>query len=89
MLAAGPGIVAAQSPGASDKASSDATSSTRQSPAGAPERPPTTAGEVGDRLHDSAKSFGEALLDGLKYASNKVVDFFRDDASRDEATSRK
>jgi hypothetical protein len=62
--------------------SSDAKSSTSQSPAEAPKSQPKTAGEVGDRLHDSAKGFGEALLDSIKYAGNKVVNFFSDDKSK-------
>ena len=31
---------------------------------------------VGDRLHDSAKSFGQSLWDGMKYAGRTVVNFF-------------
>ena len=38
-----------------------------------------SAGDVGDRLHDSAKSFGEALLGGIKYAGRTVINFFNDD----------
>lgn len=38
-----------------------------------------SAGDVGDRLHDSAKSFGEALLGGIKYAGRTVINFFSDD----------
>jgi hypothetical protein len=75
MLAAGPGVAGAQS-------QNDAKSSTSQSPAEAPKSQPKTAGEVGDRLHDSAKGFGEALLDSIKYAGNKVVNFFSDDKSK-------
>jgi hypothetical protein len=38
-----------------------------------------SAKDVGDRLHDSAKSFGEALLGGIKYAGRTVINFFDDD----------
>lgn len=82
MLAAGPGVAGAQSQNGSEQVSSDAKSSTSQSPAEAPKSQPKTAGEVGDRLHDSAKGFGEALLDSIKYAGNKVVNFFSDDKSK-------
>jgi hypothetical protein len=82
MLAAGPGVAGAQSQGGSDQASSDAKSPTSQSPVEAPKSQPKTAGEVGDRLHDSAKGLGEALLDSIKYAGNKVVNFFSDDKSK-------
>jgi hypothetical protein len=37
------------------------------------------ARDVGDRLHDSAKNFGEALLGGIKHAGRTVIDFFSDD----------
>jgi hypothetical protein len=37
------------------------------------------AGDIGDRLHDSAKGFGEAILDGIKYAGRTVIGFFNDD----------
>ena len=46
-----------------------------------------SAGDVGDRLHDSAKSFGEALLGGIKYAGRTVINFFNDDKSRAAAPS--
>ena len=82
MLAAGPGVAGAQSQSGSEQVSSDAKSSTSQRPAEPPKSQPKTAGEVGDRLHDSAKGFGEALLDSIKYAGNKVVNFFSDDKSK-------
>ena len=81
-LAAGPGVAGAQSQSGSDPASSDAKPSASQSPAEAAKSQPKTAEAVGDRLHDSAKSFGEALLDGIKYAGSKVVNFFSDDKSK-------
>jgi hypothetical protein len=43
------------------------------------DRPSDTAGEVGARLHDSAKSFGEALLGGIKYVGHTVTGFFTGD----------
>jgi hypothetical protein len=89
VLAVGPGVAAAQYQGGSDQASSDAKSSTTQSPVEASKSQPKTAGEVGDRLHDSAKGFGEALLDSIKYAGNKVVNFFSDDKSRNDEASKK
>jgi len=82
MLAAGSGVAGAQSQSGSDQMSSDTKASTSQSPAEAPKSQPKTAGEVGDRLHDSAKGFGEALLDSIKFAGNKVVNFFSDDKSK-------
>jgi hypothetical protein len=82
MLVSGSGVAGAQSQSGSDQVSSDAKSSTSQSPVEAPKSQPKTAGEVGDRLHDSAKGFGEALLDSIKYAGNKVVNFFGDDKSK-------
>ena len=81
MLVLGPGFAGAQSPSGSDPASGDPKAST-QSTIEAPKSQPKTAGEVGDRLHDSAKGFGEALLDSIKYAGNKVVNFFSDDKSK-------
>ena len=81
MLGLGPGFAGAQSPSESAPASGDPKAST-QSTIEAPKSQPKTAGEVGDRLHDSAKGFGEALLDGIKYAGNKVVNFFSDDKSK-------
>ena len=40
-----------------------------------------SAGQVGARLHDSAKSFGEALLGGIKYIGHTVIGFFNPDKS--------
>jgi hypothetical protein len=37
---------------------------------------------VGDRLHDGAKAFGEALLGGIKYVGRTIIGFFEDDRSR-------
>ena len=82
MLVAGSAVAGAQSQSGSDQVSSDAKSSTSQSPVEAPKSQPKTAGEVGDRLHDGAKGFGEALLDSIKNAGNKVVNFFSDDKSK-------
>jgi hypothetical protein len=87
MLAAAPGVAGAQSQtgtqsqSGSDQPSADARSSSQSAPE-TPKSQPKTAAEVGDRLHDNAKGFGEALLDSIKYAGNKVVNFFSDDKSK-------
>jgi type IV secretory pathway TrbL component len=85
-LALAPGLAAAQSQNGSGQLSdtqvSDAAKQTGQGsaetskPAG---KTGQSAGDVGDRLHDSAKSFGEALLGGIKYAGRTVINFFNDD----------
>lgn len=79
--------VAAQSPSGSEQApgGSEQVGSGGQ-PASASPAPVDTSkpaqksmpngGEVGSRLHDSAKGFGEAILGGIKYAGRKVVGFF-------------
>ena len=85
-LAVAPALVAAQSQTGSGQTSSESKPSDQsgatgaQQPAGVPasQSPPQTAGQVGDRLHDSAKGFGEAILDGIKYAGRKVINFFND-----------
>jgi hypothetical protein len=41
------------------------------------------AGDVGDRLHDSAKNFGEALLGGIKFAGRTVIGFFTGDKPKE------
>ena len=38
-----------------------------------------------DKMHDSAKGFGEALLGGIKYAGRTVINFFSDDKSDDKS----
>jgi hypothetical protein len=78
VLAAAPGVGTAQTQSGSDQMSSE-SKSTSPGATEAPKPPVKSAGEVGDRLHDSAKGFGEALLDGIKYAGNKVINFFTDD----------
>jgi hypothetical protein len=85
-LAAGPGVARAQSQSGSDPVSSGSKSPS-QGTTEAPKSAGKTAGEVGDRLHDSAKGFGEALLGGIKYAGRTVIDFFTDDKS--DGTSKK
>ena len=80
-LALTPGLVAAQSQNGSDQVS-DGTKQTGQGTAETSKRAGNSgqsAGDVGDRLHDSAKNFGEALLGGIKYAGRTVIDFFNDD----------
>jgi hypothetical protein len=75
-----PGLVSAQSQSGSDQPSSESkppsSTGTDAAKTGPAVRTPTP-GEIGDRLHDSAKHFGEALLDGMKYAGRKVGDFFK------------
>ena len=80
-LALAPGLAAAQSQNGSDPVSEGAKQ-TGQGSGGAPKSAGKTAqsaGDVGDRLHDSAKNFGEALLGGIKYAGRTVINFFSDD----------
>ena len=85
-LAAAPGFVAAQSQGESGQTGTESKPADRSGgtaspkpPSESPNRPaPQSAGEVGDRLHDSAKGFGEAILGGIKYAGRKVINFFND-----------
>lgn len=38
-----------------------------------------SAGDVGARLHDEAKGFGEAILGGIKYVGRTIIGFFEDD----------
>jgi hypothetical protein len=82
-LASAPAWVAAQSPSGSEQVGSgNQPASPSPAPAEtskpAPSAPKSTpsAGEVGSRLHDSAKGFGEAILGGIKYAGRKVTNFF-------------
>jgi hypothetical protein len=81
LLAAAPGVGGAQSSGGSDQPSSEAMP---PSPGAAetPKPPAKSGAEVADRLHESAKGFGEALLDGIKYAGSKVIGFFTDDKTK-------
>jgi hypothetical protein len=84
-LALAPGLGAAQSHSGSDQVSNGA----QQTGQGATEtarnsgqtggRSGPGAGDVGDRLHDSAKGFGEAILGGIKYAGRTVIGFFTGD----------
>jgi hypothetical protein len=80
VLALTPGLAGAQSGTGSDQ-SPTASQTTQGGASASSEAGKTTpsAGDVGHRLHDSAKSFGEALLGGIKYAGNKVISFFHDD----------
>lgn len=80
VLVLSPGLAGAQSGTGSDQ-STTATRTNQGSASASSEAGKTTpsAGDVGQRLHDSAKSFGEALLGGIKYAGNKVISFFHDD----------
>jgi hypothetical protein len=82
LLAAAPGVGGAQSSGGSDQPSSEARIPS-PGPAETPKPPAKSGAEVADRLHDSAKGFGEALLDGIKYAGSKVIDFFTDDKTKE------
>jgi hypothetical protein len=91
MLAAAPGLALAQSQTGSErvegaKRGGEGTAET----AGA--KTPGTSGQatqdVGDRLHDSAKNFGEALLGGIKHAGRTVIDFFNDDKSGKQGDRR-
>ena len=68
LLAAGPGVARAQSQSGSDQVSSGSSVVEPGHQPRLPRAQAKTAGEVGDRLHDSAKGFGEALLGGIKYA---------------------
>ena len=82
-LALAPGLATAQSQG-SDQVSDGAKQTGQGTEAGnsagkSAEKAPQSAGEVGNRLHDSAKGFGEALLGGIKYAGRTVINFFNDD----------
>ena len=69
-----PGVAAAQQ---SQTDSAAQTTQGSSEPAKSPEKTTQGAGEVGDRLQSSAKSFGEAILGGLKYAGRTVVGFFQ------------
>jgi hypothetical protein len=85
-LALSPGFAAAQSQGGSGPTSSESkpagnggTAATRKPATGtSSSKAKPSAGDVADRLHDSAKGFGEAILGGIKYAGRKVIDFFDD-----------
>jgi hypothetical protein len=80
-LALAPGLAAAQSQNGPDQVS-DGAKQTGQRTAETSKSAGKTgqsAGDVGDRLHDSAKNFGEALLGGIKYAGRTVINFFNDD----------
>jgi hypothetical protein len=77
-LAFAPGLAAAQS-----QTGSGQVNEAKQTDPGSVESPKNAgkagAGAVGDRLHDSAKNFGEALFDGIKYAGRSVIGFFNGD----------
>jgi hypothetical protein len=91
-LALVPTFTGAQSQGAADPPRSEnaqtgqgeleATTNVRPTGSGADDGTGQTAAEVGDRLHDSAKSFGEAILGGIKYAGRTVIGFFTGDKSK-------
>jgi hypothetical protein len=88
-LALAPGLVAAQSQSGSDPAGNgvkqtgqggaETTKNDGKVEQGNGGRSGQSGGNVGDRLHDSAKNFGEALLGGIKYAGRTVIGFFTDD----------
>jgi hypothetical protein len=91
-LAMAPGLAPAQSQngsGSMSDGSGQVSDGTQPAGQGTPKPDQSTgktpgktgqsAGDVGDRLHDSAKSFGEALLGGIKYAGRTVINFFNDD----------
>jgi hypothetical protein len=85
-LAVTPGFVAAQSPSSGEQTANEAKQSssgvdqpsnnggTSASETAKPAAP--GAGQVGDRLHDSAKGFGEAIVDGFKYVGRTIAGFF-------------
>jgi hypothetical protein len=79
-LAAAPAWVAAQSPSGSEQVGGGGQPASPSPAPADPSKPAQkstpSAGEVGNRLHDSAKGFGEAILGGIKYAGRKVVGFF-------------
>ena len=79
-LALAPGLAAAQYQSGSDQssASKQANQGSAQT-SGSAAKTGQGAGEVGDRLHDSAKNFGEAILGGIKYAGRTVIGFFNGD----------
>ena len=92
-LAGAPTFARAQSPKTSDPVSGQGTVTESSPPATtAPTEqsgtngPSSSAGEsgaqVGDRIHDSAKSFGEALLGGVKYVGHTIIGFFTGDKSK-------
>ena len=93
LLALAPGLVTAQSQGGSDEVSngSKQAGSTAAEPAksggqteqGTGGRSGQGAGDVGNRLHDSAKGFGEAILGGIKYAGRTVIGFFSGDKPKE------
>ena len=80
-LVLAPGLAAAQSQNGSDQVSEGAKQTGQGSGDASKSAGKTaqSAGDVGDRLHDSAKNFGEALLGGIKYAGRTVINFFSDD----------
>ena len=86
-IAWAPAVVVAQAPGSSDQsaatsppaAPSQLTVAQTGTAASAPA--PQSAAQVGDRLHDSAKSLGDAILDGIKYVGHKVSSFFTGEKS--------
>jgi hypothetical protein len=90
-LAVTPGVLAAQSQSGSGATTDGVKQSGPgptirnggQSASKADPRGGKGGGDVGDRLHDSAKGFGEALLDGIKFAGRKVIGFFQDDKRRE------
>jgi hypothetical protein len=88
VLALTPAAVGAQAQSSSDPASGQSAPSVQsESPTtpaqpGTPSRPAQSADEVGTKLRDSAKSFGEAILGGIKFAGRKVITFFSDDKSK-------
>ncbi len=83
-LAGAPGFAAAQSENRSDQVSNGAKDAKETTETAEGKTAGTTGSgqggrDVGDRLHDSAKGFGEALLGGIKHAGRTVIDFFSDD----------
>jgi hypothetical protein len=83
--AAGPPVAAA---GVAEDRQDAGERATEERPAGSrrPERPARDAGDVGARLHDSAKAFGEALLEGVRFAGRTVLRFFAGPDSPREPT---
>ena len=91
-LAGAPTFARAQAPKAPAPVTGSGTATESAPSATAPTEQPEKSGarasagesaaQVGDRIHDTARSFGEALLDGVKYVKHTVTGFFTGDKSK-------
>ena len=91
MLTVAPGLALAQSQTGSERvegAKQGGEGSVETATATTPDTSGQGAQDVGDRLHDSAKDFGEALLGGIKHAGRTVIDFFSDDKAGKQGERR-